>query len=436
MDDKLLKDILHDLAQQEIPDDMKLWTRIEPALPVTPSRRVRGVTRLAWIAAALLISLMVGAGTYAFYQSRQNSDPGLKQIQDKNLVTPIGESRTIDGVTVTLDWAYADAHRIALAFTTTSEQDPDNPLAYNPDITKLQDDQGREFRPMFGGGGGDPGLQSANANFDAVTITGAPDALTLTFQVYLIPAPVTAPLAPDVTPDSSGGGGWGGGSGGGGGAGGGGGSGGGGGGGGGGDASASDTPAYPAMEDAIGPYTFTFSVPFIPAVVIEPAQTVEANDVPLTLVRASITPSLTRLTLCRPAQADAGAMMQPNGVLIAGGDEVPRQGAELGPQVAVQPDDTICHLMSFLAAYDREPATWTLRIERLEGIANPSTDELAEALAAYGIEIAVYPEEQRWETTVVPDGLDIGQVMQEVYASFTPQIAGPWVFTLDIPGAD
>lgn len=425
MDDKLLRDILHDLAQQEIPDDMKLWTRIEPALPSAPSRRMRGATRLAWIAAALLISLMVGAGAYAFYQFRHDDDPGLTQIQDEDLVTPIDESQTIDGVTVTLDWAYADAHRIALAFTTTSEQDENNPLNYNPAVTKLVDDQGREFRPMFGGGGGAPGLQSANANFDASTITGSPDAVALTFEVFLVPRPVSPPVPPDAAPGSGGGGGWGGGGGGGGGAGDGSGSGGG-----------SEGPVFPAMEDAIGPFRFAFRVPFIPAVVIEPEQTVEANGIPITLASASITPSLTRITLCRPARQDIDVMMLPNGVLIAGEDEVPRQSAGLEPMVVVRPDDTVCHLLGFLAAYDREPAAWTLRIDRLEGIADPSMDELAEALAAYGIEIAVFPDEQRWETTVVPEGLDIGQVMDEVLDTFTPQIPGPWVFTLDIPGED
>lgn len=60
------------------------------------------------------------------------------------------------------------------------------------------------------------------------------------------------------------------------------------------------------------------------------------------------------------------------------------------------------------------------------------------ALAEYGIEIAVYPEENGgWETTYVPPGVNLEAVMEEVFTSLkaAETIAGPWSFTLEVPGS-
>ena len=59
---------------------------------------------------------------------------------------------------------------------------------------------------------------------------------------------------------------------------------------------------------------------------------------------------------------------------------------------------------------------------------------LEAALAKYGIEIAVYPEENgRWETTYVPPDVNLQAVLDEVFTSLA--IAGPWSFTLEVPGS-
>lgn len=58
------------------------------------------------------------------------------------------------------------------------------------------------------------------------------------------------------------------------------------------------------------------------------------------------------------------------------------------------------------------------------------------ALAEYGIEIAVYPEENGgWETTYVPPGVNLEAVLDEVFTSLAETIAGPWSFTLEVPGS-
>jgi hypothetical protein len=119
MNDRLIKHALHDIAQQEIPDDMKsLWPAIQARMERKTTRRVLRLTRFGWVTAIIVFSLMIGAGAYAFYQFGQGGDPGLSHL-DEDLITSIDQSVTIDGVTVTLDWVYADEHRIALAYHAT-----------------------------------------------------------------------------------------------------------------------------------------------------------------------------------------------------------------------------------------------------------------------------------------------------------------------------
>jgi hypothetical protein len=59
---------------------------------------------------------------------------------------------------------------------------------------------------------------------------------------------------------------------------------------------------------------------------------------------------------------------------------------------------------------------------------------LRQMFAAYGVEIKIFPDGQRWETTYVPPDVDFGAVMQAVFDELTPRVDGPWVFPLDVPG--
>jgi hypothetical protein len=113
-----------------------------------------------------------------------------------------------------------------------------------------------------------------------------------------------------------------------------------------------------------------------------------------------------------------------------GSEIVKRQGAGTQPSE----DGRQCSELTFLAPYDRQPSRWTLTVERLEVPGQPTTEDLQAALAQYGVEIAVSPDGS-WETTYIPDGVDIQTAMDEIYASFAEKIDGPWVFPLDVPGA-
>jgi len=413
---------------------------VQEQLQRTKPRRAFRATRLGWAAVAVALSLTISAATYAFYQLRQDDDPGLTEIQDKNLVTEIGQSVTIDDVTVTLDWAYADAHRIALSYrlehaVSTGDTTLRNvqPIDEFP-LGRLTDDQGVEFPPMFGSGSGSSladsegaminVLYDANANFDARAVSGTPDSLNLRFELWL-GSPEHVPPTPSDPADSSdhassaaGGGGGGGG-------------GGGSGGSGGSESGDEAPPTAPVLPpDAIGPFVFEFSVPFIPAVIVESDQVVTAGGVVVTLERAAVTPSLTRVWGCFDLPFGEKSW-SPVATLNTDATTVEHQSASVQPGDAGQS----CFELGFLAPYDRQAATWTLLIERLEAMGPVDLVVLEAALGEYGIEIAVYPEDNdRWETTYVPPNVNLQAVLEEVFASIAETITGPWSFALEVPG--
>lgn len=416
MDKRILHDVLHDIAQQEIPDTMpSLWPSIQTQLNPTPRQRVVRLSRWGWVTALLIVSLMVSAGALAFNQIVLREDAALRRIQDQRLVTPIDERITIDGVTVTLEWAYADVHRAALAYTIADEAG-DTPRQLAPTIQVLATADGQELPPMFGGFGGDGVLQQASASFDAAPLTGTTGDAALVFSVTLGEHDI--PPAPSAPPqgDSAGGGG--------------------GGGGGGGNpdtaspatADNSPPPGVPLAPgtEPVGPFVFEFSVPVYSAQVVEPDQDATVEDVTLTLTRAAYAPSLTRLTLCTDA-----LHIEENWFPVVSLDT----GAEIvesnGSSPLMTGDGRLCYDLDFLAPYERTATTWTLTVSRMERTVLFAPEEIAAALAEYGIEVVV-EENGRWYTTYVPDDIDFSTVLRE---ATTESFGGPWTFTLDVPGS-
>jgi len=131
----------------------------------------------------------------------------------------------------------------------------------------------------------------------------------------------------------------------------------------------------------VGPFTFDFAAPFLPAVVVTPEQTVVAQGVPVTLAQVSITPSSTLARLCFDAARDPDWL--PIAALDTGAETVNDLGfLEIAPRRLVI-DGQPCVEMDFLVPYHHQAARWTLVIDRLQG-ADP--------------------------------------------------VIGPWTFTLDVPG--
>lgn len=155
----------------------------KPTLASTrPARRV-AAHRVVIIALAALLALALMAGSVYSVTSLLNqvidSDPGTKQVDLEHLYVPVNQSQTIDGFTVKLEKAYADANRVIVAVTF---KEPAGHTYNNVFMlgTKMTANQNVTL-PMLGGSGSG-NRQAANAFvlwFDGAAISGAPKTLSL-----------------------------------------------------------------------------------------------------------------------------------------------------------------------------------------------------------------------------------------------------------------
>lgn len=143
-------------------------------------------SRIAIIAALLAIVVLTGSVfAYALEPllSRVfNMESGSQKVLQDNLFQPIGQSQTINGFTVTLERAYADANRVIIGYTIVKPKGH----IYNSTMlsdTSLTTEQGITLRPIDGYGYGNRAGPDATApSFDASIIQGTPKELHLRFE--------------------------------------------------------------------------------------------------------------------------------------------------------------------------------------------------------------------------------------------------------------
>lgn len=301
-------------------------------------------TRLAWagmvVAALLIFSAVAYAGVPAVRQLFQQ-EPGLQHVEQAGLVQQLNLSQTVNGVTFTLERAYADANRITVGY---SVKHPDG-QRYHTDPLTLTDADGTVFPETTGLGAAGksaifgielpPGEEADVLSFDAAAVEGAPAELDLRLVVK-----VRELVLPTDTQGPS--------------------------------ASPTGSPAEPgepiAVElepmppgDTVGTFTFDFSVPFIPGRVAEVNQTVEAAGVAVRLERVVVTPSETRATLRFDPPGDVETSWTSIVKLKAPGDV--RSRSRFYSAAA----DSPVHTYGFLAPlYDRR-GEWTLTVNELVG---------------------------------------------------------------------
>src|SRR5664279_262596 len=269
MDKRLIAQALHDQARKDIPDDMNLWNEVQERLGGVPQRAAR--SRLTWVVAVILALLAMSAIAYAAARLLQGQplDPGLQGASEADLVTVFNQKQTIDGVSATLDYAYADSNRIS--FSVSSQGDVAIGDSYQFGDVKLSDDAGHVFQSMFGGGGGGGGgdAQSGSlsysistvGSYDPAILTDAPDKINLRIEVPLNFVRLGGENAQGLP-------------------------------------NAASAPSQDTVEKVIGPFVYNVTIPFIHGQVVEPHQTVTAKGITIRLDRLVIAPSLTRGVIC------------------------------------------------------------------------------------------------------------------------------------------
>jgi hypothetical protein len=334
--------ILQEIAEQEVPANLDLWpairARVQPQRRSSRWAQLMPNTRLGWAFLALVLFLALGAVTHAVapvVERLFQQDAGLQQVGQANLAQELNLSQTVDGVTVTLERAYADANRIVVGFTI---KDP-NGQRYDPyHHLTLTDMAGTVFSGTIGFGvtGQSDILQVSlppgeGANvicFDAASVEGAPAELDLRLVMEVVEALPLDAFEPPPTSDSP--------------------------------------PAEPPMvvveeEAIVGPFTFDFSVPFIPGRVAEVNQTIEAAGVAVRLERVVVTPSETRAYLRFDSPGGAEMHWTPMAMLQAPGEDGKSHTGYVGSYGPAS------YQYGFLASLYDQQGEWTLTVTELVG---------------------------------------------------------------------
>jgi len=439
MDKNTIQQDIHDILTEEIPDNMNILPDIHEHLKKQSTSQVRPMLTLSRVASVIAIFILVSAGGYALFQRNLVS----KDIPQQR-ITDINETQTIEDVAVTLNWAYADAHRLALAY---SMEYPQMDNFINSPVVTLKTADGLELMPAFGGGGGgggapnQPAFSESIMNFDTSIIEGTPDRLDL---VLTLDFSADAVQSNQFTPMSGGGGG--------GGmspvsgtdnttmppVGGGGGSGSSSGGGGGGGGSAPPQFATPDVRNILDRiYTFEFTLPFYGALQVEPnVETVESNDVTMTINTIRYTPSLTKFDMCynMPNDEQWGAQIQ----IITDSEDSPFYSRQLMPIDATE-DGRPCFEVRVTAAIPDDADEFMIDVLFLSQPIRPITSEAARAEEAYFaeldyiIEIDEDPYGYSMELLDYPDDVDEFDAEGFIQTNlFFKRYEGDWTFTVTL----
>lgn len=328
MDAKHLKQSLTRILETEIPDTMNLLPNIQKQAENISAARPRAVLRPRHV---LVVAAMIvlATGAYALYQLIAPPDPGLAAVS--NAVTQINQTQTItsqsddlQNINVTLATAYADANRINLTYSVTADaQSTGTTLFINPTLT----DAAGTVYPFLSAGRGEIEEQDGSSftkigslSFDSTALTGAPSTLGLTVHF-------------DVAFSND-------------------------------DVRAAD----PMGMMMAGGTDFPITVPFYAGDVVAIGQTVNAGGASVTLDRAVIAPSLTRLEICAApgtfAAADWWAWSAVGGVSIDGqavtsGETFTLAGA--GGQML--DNSSLCRSVIVPYALDSRAGAWTVTLE-------------------------------------------------------------------------
>lgn len=264
------KQALHDIVAEDLEETTDLWPKVRVHVESGPRRRrFFPTTRHGWAGFSLLLILAFSTAAYAavtsFLDRVVEMDPqGIQFLIEDGLVKEMDLSQTEKGITVTLEWAYADVNRIVIGYTVKHPGDRCN------GVFSLTDRDGSDFPPIIGGyGHGWEGLSSQVVSFNASSVQGIPERLDLRLNLQIstfnLPGETPAPPASTVNAETG--------------------------------------VTFAEVEPMrIGPpeatFEFDFSVPFHSGREIKIGQSADAAGVEITLERVTIAPSDARLEFC------------------------------------------------------------------------------------------------------------------------------------------
>ncbi len=297
-------------------------------------------SRLAWAVALMLFFVVAAAVTYAIGPLFPTVSIGVEHLQASGLGKDVHLSQTVDEYTVTLDWVYADGNDVLVRYSISPSATGSGLYAAIAPPVELRDEGGR-LLPTIAGGlqtGSRQGMGPTYAVFDAAGIKGAPASLKLRLTLHVQGRTSFADMRTRV-------------------------------------AAATTTPGSvvrPPEKGALaGPFTFEFTVPFIPARVAHPNESVTQQNVTVTLDELRVAPSEARATV-RYAHPEkpAGLDWRPTMSLEVGNrrDGMDTQGnLRIGMGARGGPTDDGRWYNSWPAIPSDSPEIWKVSVTELIG---------------------------------------------------------------------
>lgn len=379
--------LLDRLAQRHMPDTLDILPALQQQMnqrATPPSRRIASPLVNLRLNSALIAAVVLLLGVGIVYAVAQFAihDPAIKP----DMITEIGQSQTIGDTTVTLDWAYADANRISLAYTISDatgqfEAIDDRFKALNIHLT---DDQARLYKPIsaFYADYDTEALLTVNGHFDASVIDDTPQALNLELTL-------------------------------------------------------------------LDGFTFAFTVPFIASINIDKQPDVVVHDIAFNLEWAVITPSMTRVHVCYEAPGD-DVWVPSLALAFDGKQVAREAGASYPDYGMYYKEDIgrWCRTHIFLTQYETLPQTVTLTAGHLQSphrYSRENMEQMAAVYAEYGIDAVVMRNETSAEESYLlsfaelPEDFDLRDKIEEEARQKMgaplkgERIEGPWIITLTLP---
>ncbi len=119
-----LRQALHELAERAVPASPDLWPKVQERVAGQSARRGWAgsppIARLCWATLTAAVLLAFGTAAYSAAPTIMRllqRDVRTQDVDVAHLAKPLHLNQTVGGVTVTLQWAYADAERLLVAYT-------------------------------------------------------------------------------------------------------------------------------------------------------------------------------------------------------------------------------------------------------------------------------------------------------------------------------
>ena len=430
--DQSIKQALAEIAQEGTQGHSNPWPLLHDKVERLHAHSGFHLSRRSVSLLVVVALITVAAGAYYFLM-----DSGLQKADEAGLVAHLNQtaaptvfsnvpaelvptnrvSQTQNGITVTLNWAYADELRVAWQLTITGLSIPKGAMASDyicaPYVTTKE---GIYLNPN---GGGMKVLQDQPGNPMVISYVSYQKIDASQYDHLNVALNLTVgPCAPQWNFDQA----------------------------------YIDRPGPTSTPvPLIGTYHLVFQVPVNKGVTITPDQTVEASGVKMRLETITTTPSYTMVHLCY----DAPPILDLAGNLVTNDGDLLMVGVTLqsGSSSPVEEDyyfhlagddnesgsSERCEDLGFAAPVDFQSAKMVVTVPSLEGdegediFLNPQAQARAkQKLGQQGIEVKFgnYGD-GFWEIVQKPTGMTDEQANQIVRGLLQHTITGPWQFIID-----